>query len=92
MQNENIISLNQFVNDADKMVNILKTTNRPFILTKDDAAVAVIQDINQYRKLLNALQLLKLTAQGEKDIQNGKKAEQAQVFEELNSLLESMSE
>jgi len=92
MQNENIISLNQFVNDADKLVKILKTTNRPFILTKDDAAVAVIQDVDQYRKLLNALHLLKLMAQGEKDIQNGKKVEQAQVFEELNSLLESMIE
>jgi len=92
MQNENIISLNQFINDPDKLVKILKTTNRPFILTKDDAAVAVIQDVDQYRKLLKALHLLKLTAQGEKDIQNGKKVEQAQVFEELNSLLESMSE
>lgn len=92
MQSEQIVSLNKFVTDANKFVKTLNTTQKPLILTQDDAAVAILQDIKQYHKLLNALYMLKLMVQGEKDIQEGKGHKQSEVFEEIDRILETKVE
>ncbi len=92
MQNEQIISLNKFVSDANKFVKNLNTTHQPLILTKNGSAVAIVQDINQYQKFLDALYMLKLMVQGESDIQSGKGHAQSDVFAEIDRLLESKVE
>ena len=61
-------------------------------MKQDDAAVAIVQDITQYHKLLNALLLLKLMAQGERDIQENNVCKQSKVFEEIDKILESKVE
>jgi len=85
MQNEQIISLEKFITDADNFVKNLNTTHKPIILTQNDSAVAVLQDIKDHRKLLNALYMLKLMVQGERDIQQGKGYKQSEVCPYTNT-------
>lgn len=92
MQADQIISLEEFVTDADSIIKNLNTSHKPLILTKDDSAVAVLQNIKEHRKLLNALYMLKLMVQGERDIQQGKGQKQSEVFEEIDRMLESKIE
>jgi len=92
MRTEQIVSLEKFVANANKFVKAINTSHKPLVLTQDESAVAIVQDIKQYHKILNALYMLKLMVQGEKDIQEGKGYKQAEVFEEIDRLLESKSE
>jgi PHD/YefM family antitoxin component YafN of YafNO toxin-antitoxin module len=89
MQIEKIISLDKFVANANELLDNLSSTHSPLILTKDDSAVAVIQNVHDYKKLLNALFMLKLMVQGEKEIQNGQGIGQDKVFAEIDRILES---
>lgn len=89
MEAKQIISLDKFVSNAHKLVEDIRIAQSALILTQDDSPVAVVQDIQQYQKLLKAVYMLKLMAQGEKDIREGKERDQADVFEKMNHLLES---
>jgi len=89
MLKEQIVSLDKFINNADKIVKTLNATGIPLILTKNDTEVAVVQNAKQYRKFLDAMSILKLMGQSEKDVQEGKGVEQSEMFRELNTLIES---
>ncbi len=89
MQNEEILSLDNFLANADDFIEQLSATRKHLVLTRDGNAVAVVQDIGEYRKLLDALSMLKLMAQGEKDIQAGRTRKQEDVFKGLKERLES---
>lgn len=84
MHNEQIISVGKFVDHATELLANLKTTHAPLILIQNDTPVAVVQEMDEYRKLLDALYLLKLMAQGEKEIQAGQGRTQAEVFADIN--------
>ena len=49
----------------------------------------VAQDIREYQKPSDALCLLKLMTQGEKEIQEGKGRKQTDVFADINAMLET---
>lgn len=51
--------------------------------------VAVVQNTKQYRKFLDALSILQLMVQSEKNIQEGKGVAQSEMFRELNTRIES---
>ncbi len=89
MRNEHIVSMNTFLSKAPELLDDLKETHTPLILMKDEAPVAVVQGMDDYRKFLDALYMLKLMVQGEKEIQEGKGREQTEVFADIERLLES---
>lgn len=89
MQNEKIISIDKFIANANELLDSLSSSNNNIILTKNDSAVAVIQNVNEYRKLQNAIYMLKLMVQGEKEIQSGEGIEQRDLFSEIDRILES---
>jgi len=89
MQTERMISLGTFIEHTDEYLGQLHTHHSPLFLIQNDAPVAVIQDINEYQKLLDALYMLKLIAPGEKEIQEGKGRLQAEVFADIHHRLES---
>jgi PHD/YefM family antitoxin component YafN of YafNO toxin-antitoxin module len=62
--------------NADELLKRLATTQAPMVLMKNDTAVAVVQDFEQYKKLTDAVLFLKLVVQGEKEYQEGKGADQ----------------
>lgn len=73
--------------DTMKQVN---ATQRPIFVTQNGEAKAVIMDTESYEKLIKAVGLFKLVAQGEKDILNGKYVEQDKAFEEVEQMLHEM--
>lgn len=71
------------------LLNQINETHRPVIITQNGEPKAVMQDTESYEAMRNALGLLKLIAQTEEDISNGRIVSQAQVFGTLERLLAS---
>lgn len=84
-----IVSLDEFKSNPNRFIRDLQKKRMPFILTKNDEAVAVVQDMDEYRKLIDAVYMLKILAQGEKEIRNSRGHDQADVFDEIDKILES---
>lgn len=87
-----IISLDKFKKNPNKFIKDLHERRTPLVLTQNDKAVAVLQDMDDYRKLIDAVYMLKLLAQGEKEVKNSKGDDQSQVFDEIERILESTVE
>lgn len=69
-----------------KTADVISSVNehqRAMIITQNGEAKAVIQDIKSYEALQNSLNLLKLIAQSESDIENGRVTEHNALFDEL---------
>jgi prevent-host-death family protein len=67
--------------------NLIETVNnhkRPIVITQNGVARAVLLDIDTYEKQRESLMMLKLVAQGEQEIKEGKFREQEAVFEQLD--------
>lgn len=70
--------------DALSYVN---DSHRPLIITQNGEAKAVIQDIESYQNMKNAIALLKVLAEGENDIKNGHFEPQESFFENIEKKL-----
>lgn len=92
MSVNHIVSLEKFKSNPKKFIRELHKTRMPFVLTQDNEAVAVIQDMGDYRKLMNAVYMFKIIAQGEKEIMDFKGIDQSKVFEEIDKILETTFE
>jgi PHD/YefM family antitoxin component YafN of YafNO toxin-antitoxin module len=57
------------------------------IITQNGEAKAVIQDITEYERIQEALALLKMVAQGQKDYEEGKTIPADQVLGELDDMI-----
>ena len=64
-------------------------THRPVYITQNGEARAVLLDTESYEKMQNALGILKLIAQGEKDIAAGQVMKQAEFFSRIETSLRS---
>jgi len=71
------------------LLNQINETHRPVIITQNGETKAVLQDPKSYEDMRNAIGILKLTAQGENDILNGKVKTQDKVFKDIEKLLEA---
>ena len=58
----------------ESILNQVNESRRPVFVTQNGEAKAVIMDAESYQNLQNALGVLKLLAQGEKDILEGRLA------------------
>lgn len=88
---EDIKPISYFKANAAQVIAKLAETHRPMIITQNGEASAVIQDIESYTKLQNALNLLKLVAQGEKDFEAGRTIPQKEVFAKLDAIVKQRS-
>ncbi len=89
MHTEQIVSIGKFIDNPNTFIENLNTTHSPLILVQNDSPVAILQGVDEYRKLLDALSILKLLVQGEKEIQEGKGQTQDEVFTEINHIVET---
>jgi prevent-host-death family protein len=71
---------------ADALLYV-NESHRPLIITQNGEAKAVIQDIESYQNMKNAISLLKLLAEGEKEIQSGDFVSQDSFFEKMDQKL-----
>ena len=55
------------------------------IITQHGEAKAVIQDIDDYERIQEALALLKMVARGQRDFEEGKAIPAEQVIQELDN-------
>ena len=66
--------------NAASILNQVNESHRPVFVTQNGEAKAVIMDAESYQNLQNAIGLLKLISQGEKDITEGKITPQEDFF------------
>lgn len=69
------------------LLNQVNETHRPVVITQNGEPRAVLQDAESYENTRAALGLLKLLAQAENDIRGGNVTHQAQVFDNVEALL-----
>ena len=72
---------------AADLLNLINTTHSPVIITQNGEPRAVLQDPESYENMRNAIGLLKLISQGERDIRNGNVRSQEEVFKDLEKSL-----
>ncbi|MGZ3536018.1 MAG: type II toxin-antitoxin system Phd/YefM family antitoxin [Thermodesulfobacteriota bacterium] len=70
--------------DLLKQIN---QTHRPVVITQNGEPKAVLQDPESYENMRNAIGILKLISQGEKDIREGKSRSQKEVFANIENIL-----
>ena len=75
-------------NAADMLKRVNETRN-PIVITQNGEAKAVLLDTESYQEMLNAIGILKLISQSEKEIEDGKIIENADVFRELRNNLKN---
>jgi prevent-host-death family protein len=69
------------------VIKELNETHGTMIITQHGEAKAVIQDIDEYERIQEALALLKMIAQGQKDLEEGKTIAAEEVFKELDATI-----
>lgn len=75
---------------ADLLAQV-NETHRPVIITQSGTPRAVLQDPKSYESMRAAIGLLKLLAQGEEDVRNGKHRPQDEVFLNIAKKLQPRS-
>ncbi len=72
---------------AADLLHQVNETRRPVIITQNGEPRAVMQDPKSYEEMRNAIGMLKLMAEGEVDIREGRAKPQEAVFDEVEKLL-----
>ena len=72
---------------AADLLTQVNETHRPVFITQKGEARAVLQDPESYERMRSALGLMKLLAQGEEDVRQGRVRTQEEVFADLSDSL-----
>jgi prevent-host-death family protein len=68
---------------AEALIDQINNTRRPVIITQNGEPKVELQYLKNYEDMRNVLGLLKVIAQGEEDVRQGKVREQNEVFDDL---------
>ncbi|MGZ5051730.1 MAG: type II toxin-antitoxin system Phd/YefM family antitoxin [Methylobacter sp.] len=80
---EDVIPLSDLKINPGRVVNQVKETHRPVLLTSRGRGVAVVQDLDDYEKNQEELSFMKAITQGLMDIKNGNVMELCEVKAKL---------
>jgi prevent-host-death family protein len=72
---------------AADLLKQINQTHRPVVITQNGEPKAILQDPESYENMRNAIGILKLISQGEKDIKDGKSRRQEEVFADIENIL-----
>jgi len=72
---------------APELLKQINETHRPVVITQNGQPRAVLQDPESYENMRNAIAILKLISQGERDVENGKSKPQEHVFVNVEKIL-----
>ena len=86
----NIIPITDLRQDATSIVKRVVTSREPLVITQRGRAAAVMVSMEVYEHTRHELEILKLIARGEKEIETGKGYDLDAVLSEADSLLEGM--
>ena len=73
--------------NAADLIDQIKETRRPLIVTQNGEARAVMIDPVSYQNLQTGIKMFKLLAQSESEIQSGKKIGQKDLFSKIEKKL-----
>ncbi len=74
-----------------ELIRKTRETRRPILITQNGRATAVLQDIDSFQKQRDALLLLKLFAQGDRELREGDTMSEEGVSRELEAHLDRLS-
>ena len=83
----NIIPITDLRQDATAIVKRVTASREPLVITQRGRAAAVMVSMETYEHSQHELELLRLLARGEKEIEAGKGYDLEVVLSEANSLL-----
>ena len=69
---------------SSDLINAVSKNKRPVVITQKGEAKAVLMDVESYEKQKETLLMLKVVAEGEKDIKKGRVIEQDKLFSEID--------
>lgn len=72
---------------AAELLRAVDESRRPVVITQSGEPKGVLMDFTSYRELREATLLLRLLAQSEADVRQGRTATQEQVFKSLRARL-----
>lgn len=70
-----------------EMIETTRETGEPVVITQNGVSTAVLQDIETWEAMKRSLAMLKLVAQGERDVRRGRLVPQDEVFKALRKRL-----
>ena len=70
-----------------EVIEMARETGEAVIITQNGEGTAVLQDLASYEAMRRSLTMLKLVAQGERDLARNKSVSNATVFRELRRRL-----
>jgi prevent-host-death family protein len=85
---EDIKPISYLKSRSAELLAQLNETHRPVIITQNGEPKAVIQDAESYEKMVNSLNLMKILAHSEKDIQEGNTINQETLFKRIADKLQ----
>ncbi len=85
---QSIKPISYFKAHAAEIIKELNRNHGTMIITQNGEAKAVIQDIEEYERIQEALALLNMIAQGQNDVEAGKTIPAAKVLSELDEMIQ----
>lgn len=86
---EDIRSITYMKARAADLLEQVNETHRPVVITQNGEVRAVIQDPESFEDMRKAIGILKLVAQGEEDLRQGRLIPHEEVFRKLRAKLTS---
>jgi prevent-host-death family protein len=80
-------SISYVKSHASEILNKISDSHATYVITQNGEAKAVIQDIEEYDKIQESLAMLKLIAQGKKDIEGGKIKSASESFKDIRKAI-----
>ncbi len=77
------------VKTTNELLRKLHSGKSPLVLIKNDDAVAVVQDIEDYKATLRTLEFFSKVARGERELREGKGIEHEKVFDDIDAMIAS---
>ena len=84
---EDIKPISYIKSHAADVLNQVNKTHRPLYVTQNGEAKAVLLDTESYEKMTDALAIMKIVSQGEKDVREGKVIRQEDFFSLMDKKL-----
>ncbi|MFC1504929.1 type II toxin-antitoxin system Phd/YefM family antitoxin [Thermodesulfobacteriota bacterium] len=80
---QNIVSLSEFKNKASKMLNEIRSSRRPVVITQNGKAAAVLISPSDYDLLSEQIRFVDAVRRGLEDVQSGRIISDSDLGEEL---------
>ena len=86
----NIVPITDLRQDATSIIKRVTSSREPLVITQRGRAVAIMVSVESYEHTQHELEILRLLAAGEKEIEDGKGYDLDVVLAEADSLLEGL--